>query len=123
MAPIEKRNCGLCKKNINFRLSKVVKCDGDCKNTYHITCADVNDAKYDEIKNDVSQFWLCKTCKDKKIIQRASFYGNAPSTPTILTPTINVPKINDSVTLESLNSKINQILQRQDEYFRELNQL
>lgn len=110
MASNEKCQCGQCRKNINFRTSKAVKCDGECKKAYQITCVDVSEQKFSEIINNDNNYWLCKNCHKKKVTQRTSMYGTASTnTPTTST---RIQRSSDSVTLETLNQKIYQVLQR-----------
>lgn len=121
MASSDKCPCGLCRKNINLRRSKALKCDGECKKTYHIECVEISDQKYNEIIANDASFWFCKNCHQKKVSQRTSIYGTSSANTN--TPTTSTKQLAEEITLTTLNNKINKILQRQDEYFNELNHL
>lgn len=73
MAPIEVHNCAKCSKKVNFRLSKSIYCEGECKKLFHKKCTNLSDEKYDDlISCETDTAWFCETCKKNGITEEAS---------------------------------------------------
>jgi hypothetical protein len=73
-----------CKHSIS-RSEQVLTCSGKCGGSYHITCTDLNDAQYENLKEDGRiETWTCTFCS---IVLTAS--GSTVSNAMTLVPGAN----------------------------------
>lgn len=132
MASNGKSVCEKCKKNINFRTSKYINCEGECKKLWHIpNCFKISEEKYlDIINSDVP--WFCISCASKRKEQRhslrKSINAGFSTTPLSNTPSNSVNSIpddvhNENISLNVIYNEIKQIKKQQEQFQKSINNL
>lgn len=96
-----------CKHSIS-RSEQVLTCTGKCGGSYHITCTDLNDAQYENLKKDGRiETWTCTFCS---IVLTAS--GSTVSNATALVPGANQVQT-VSLTTDKLREIVSDIVMLQ----------
>lgn len=117
MAPIEVNTCAKCLKKVNFRITKSIYCEGECKKLFHKKCTDLSDTKYDDIiSSNTDTAWFCDICKKKRDQRRSILNTNninatiqSPRTPCTPNALPIEQTVSETISLSDIYKKLENI--------------
>lgn len=128
MATNEVNECGKCRKKINFRKSKSVYCDGNCKKVFHKVCTSLSDEDYDDIIKNEKIGWFCQNCKIKRnkrrsILNMTGTYATPSSELDINDENESENEAQMSSTLSNISDTVKKIYEKQENLEKEIKDL
>ena len=120
MAPAK---CSTCKTNVT-RVNSGVTCTS-CNNTFHWNCGNVNDKVIREISSGIVKQWKCSLCDKRKSqpIVASTKLTILPSNEATSTPRVNNEATENSLTIQNINTVVNDMRSFFNEKFLELEQI